>query len=93
MKIIKKLKRPQTKNIKVFTPYSGKVQKEETPGLWVLEKSFTAPIENTSTDKAPSQKQRKSMSRQMMRGTLLRRICRTMKRNSRGHRGVGADLR
>ncbi len=46
VKIIKKLKRPHAKNVKVFTPYSGKVQKEETPGLWVLEKSFTAPIDN-----------------------------------------------
>jgi len=48
VKIIKKLKRPKVANIKVFTPYSGKVQKPETPGLWVLEKSYTTPMDTAS---------------------------------------------
>jgi CRP-like cAMP-binding protein len=46
IKLIKKLKKPKVNNIKVFTPYSGKVQKDETPGLWVLEKSYTTPMDN-----------------------------------------------
>ena len=48
VKVIKKLKRPKVANIKVFTPYSGKVQKPETPGLWVLEKSYTTPMDTAS---------------------------------------------
>eukprot|EP00606_Chrysophyceae_sp_TOSAG23-5_P000334 GSChrysophyteH2.ASY1.ANO1.378.1 assembled CDS len=45
VKLIKTLKKPKVGNIKVFTPYSGKVQKAETPGLWVLEKSYTTPMD------------------------------------------------
>ena len=48
VKVIKKLKRPKVSNIKVFTPYSGKVQKKETPGLWVLEKSYTTPMDTAN---------------------------------------------
>jgi len=48
VKVIKKLKRPKVANIKVFTPYSGKVQKPETPGLWVLEKSYSTPMDTAS---------------------------------------------
>lgn len=51
VKVIKKLKRPPAKNIKVFTPYSGKVQKAETPGLWVLEKSYTTPVDGMTKKK------------------------------------------
>jgi CRP-like cAMP-binding protein len=46
VKLIKPLKKPKVNNIKVYTPYSGKVQKPETPGLWVLEKSYTTPMDN-----------------------------------------------
>jgi CRP-like cAMP-binding protein len=46
VKIIKKLKRPKVSHIKVFSAYSGKVQKPETPGLWVLEKSYTTPLDS-----------------------------------------------
>jgi len=51
VKIIKRVKKPKVGSIKVFTPYSGKVQKKETPGLWVLEKSFTTPMDNATGPK------------------------------------------
>eukprot|EP00605_Chrysophyceae_sp_TOSAG23-4_P002620 GSChrysophyteH1.ASY1.ANO1.2892.1 assembled CDS len=51
VKLIKPLKKPKVSNIKVYTPYSGKVQKAETPGLWVLEKSYTTPIDNANGPK------------------------------------------
>jgi CRP-like cAMP-binding protein len=56
VKVIKKLKNPAVKNIKVFTPYSGKVQKSETPGLWVLEKSFTLPVDSAAKSKKKDKK-------------------------------------
>ena len=51
VKVVKRLKKPKVGNIKVFTPYSGKVQKPEPPGLWVLEKSFTIPVEHNKKGK------------------------------------------
>ena len=48
VKVIKKLKKPKVGHIKVFSAYSGKVQKPETPGLWVLEKSYTTPMDSAT---------------------------------------------